>query len=113
MSDPDPGALGASDPGGHPLFPRPETATGPDTCKFDIIQIRRWGLDGKEVVYPKAFLRAELRTWEQIIDRYGGDGSFQLIAQSGKTHRFSGYAEKAHFTMPAARQSCGRKRRAR
>ncbi|MDI1444708.1 hypothetical protein [Polyangium sp. 6x1] len=100
MSSPDSDAPGASDAGGHPLFPRPETATGPDRRKFDLIQIRRWGPDGKMEVCPKTFKGSELRTYEQIVDMYGG-GEYQLVAQDQKTHQFQAYSDRMRFPGPS------------
>ena len=108
MSSPDSDAPGASDAGGHPLFPRPETATGPDTRKFDLIQIRRRGPDGKLEVCPKTFSGSELRSWEQIVEMYGGGCEYQLIAQCGKTHRFSAYSERISFHLPCSASKKGR-----
>src|SRR5690242_18102799 len=78
---------------GHPLFPRPETATGPDNRKFDLIQIRRIGPDGKVEICPKYFRGCELRSWEQVYEAYGG-GTYQLVAQDGKTHTYTAWSEK-------------------
>jgi hypothetical protein len=90
-----------SDPGGHPLFPRPETETGPDPRKFDIIVIHRWLPDGTREVCPKPWKGSELRSWQQIIDQYGGECTYQLGAQCGKTHRFQAWSEKMFFAGPA------------
>ncbi|MDI1484335.1 hypothetical protein [Polyangium sp. y55x31] len=100
MSSPDSDAPGASDAGGHPLFPRPETATGPDTRKFDLIQIRRWGADGKMEVCPKAWKGSELRSWEQVVEMYGAKCTYQAVAQDGKNHQFSAFSEKLYFDGP-------------
>lgn len=92
-----------SDEGGHPLFPRPETETGPDRRKFDIIQLIRWLPDNTKEVCPKAWKGSELRSWEQVIDLYGGECTYQLVAQCGKSHRFTAWSEKLYFGSPAKR----------
>lgn len=88
------------DQGGHPLFPRPETETGPDPRKFDIIVVQRWLPDGTKEVCPKPWKGSELKSWQQIIDQYGGECTYQLIAQCGKTHRFQAHSDKAFFGAP-------------
>lgn len=95
------GASIEQDLGGHPLFPRPETENGPDLRRFDHIQIHRWLSDGTKEVCPKVWRGNELRSWEQIIDLYGGECTYQLMAQCGKTHRFQAYSEKFYFSGPA------------
>ncbi|MDI3291505.1 hypothetical protein [Polyangium sp. 15x6] len=103
MTQAEPSALPdePADLGGHPLFPRPETETGRDHRRFDIIQIQRWLPDGTKEVCPKPWKGSELRSWQQVIDMYGGECTYQLAAQCGKTHRFQAYSEKVFFAGPA------------
>lgn len=86
--------------GGHPLFPRAETETGPDTRRFDLIHIHRCKSDGSRDVCPKAWKGSELRSWEQIVDTYGG-GTYQLVAQCSRTFRFQAFSEKMQFSGPS------------
>jgi len=86
--------------GGHPLFPRAETETGPDRRKFDIIHIQRIKSDGSREVCPKAWRGSDLRSWEQIVEAYGG-GTYQLLAQCGRTFRYQAYSDKLYFGGPS------------
>ena len=86
--------------GGHPLFPRAETETGPDPRKFDRIQLVRYHADGSREVAPKTWKGSELHSWQQILDEYGGDCTYQLVAQCGKTHKYSAWSEKWFFAGP-------------
>jgi len=86
--------------GGHPLFPRAETETGPDPRKFDRIQVIRYLPDGSREVAPKTWKGSELRSWQQILDEYGGECTYQLVAQCGKTHKYSAWSEKWYFSGP-------------
>lgn len=86
--------------GGHPLFPRAETDTGPDTRRFDIIHIQRIKADGTREVCPKAWRGSELRSWEQIVDAYGG-GTYQLTAQCSRTFRYQAFTEKVYLAGPS------------
>ncbi|HVJ16711.1 MAG TPA: hypothetical protein VM686_14820, partial [Polyangiaceae bacterium] len=90
-----------ADLGGHPLFPRPETETGPDPRRFDLIQIVRILPDKTREVCPTAWKGSELRSWQQIIDLYGGECWYQLNAVCGKSHRYSGRSEMLYFAGPA------------
>jgi len=86
--------------GGHPLFPRAETETGPDQRKFDIIHVQRIKSDGSREVCPKAWRGSDLRSWEQIVEAYGG-GTYQLVAQCSQTYRYQAYSEKLYFAGPS------------
>jgi len=86
--------------GGHPLFPRAETETGPDPRKFDRIQLVRYNADGSREVAPKAWKGSELHSWQQVLDEYGGEATYQLVAQCGKTHKYSAWSEKWYFSYP-------------
>lgn len=86
--------------GGHPLFPRAETETGPDRRKFDLIHVQRYKSDGSREVCPKAWRGSDLRSWEQIFDAYGG-GNYQLIAQCSQTFRFQGTSERIQLPGPS------------
>ena len=108
MSTKEPGELegtGASsdeqDQGGHPLFPRPETATGPDLRKFDLIIVQRWLPDGTKEACSRPFKGSELRSWQQIVDLFGGECTYQLIAQCAKSHQYQAYSDKNFFASPA------------
>ncbi|MDI1484359.1 hypothetical protein [Polyangium sp. y55x31] len=52
---------------------------------------------------------SELRSWQQIIDLYGGECGYQLIAQCGKTFRYTAKSEKLYFSGPA-RKPHGKRR---
>ena len=86
--------------GGHPLFPRAETETGPDRRKFDIIHVQRYKSDGTREICPKAWRGSDLRSWEQIVEAYGG-GTYQLISQCSRTFRYQAFSEKVHFGSPS------------
>jgi hypothetical protein len=86
--------------GGHPLFPRPETEAGPDRRRFDIIHIIRYKHDGTKEICPKAWRGAELRSWEQVVENYGG-GIYQLAAQCDRTYRYQAYTEKTTLPGPS------------
>jgi len=87
--------------GGHPLFPRAATETGPDRRKFDRILLIRYHANGSREVASKTWKGSELHSWQQILDEYGGECTYQLAAQCGKTHRFSAWSEKCYFSGPA------------
>jgi len=42
----------------------------------------------------------ELRSREQLINLYGGDGAYQLVALCNKTHRFSPESENHQLSVP-------------
>lgn len=86
--------------GGHPLFPRSETETGPDRRRFDIIHIQRFKSDGSREVCPKAWRGSDLRSWEQIVEAYGG-GIYQLTAQCNRTFRYQGTSERIQLPGPS------------
>jgi len=48
---------------------------------------------------------AEPRSWQQIIDLYGGECGYQLIALCGKTVRYAAKSEKLYFAGPARKPS--------
>jgi len=99
MSEMDPGVT-EPEQGGHPLFPRPETESGPDLRRFDKIIIERMLPSGARERCPRGFRGSDLQSWEQIVDMYGG-GTYQLIAQCGKTYRFQAYSDKLTFNGPS------------
>lgn len=82
--------------GGHPLFPRAETETGPDRRSFDIIHIQRFKSDGTREVCPKAWRGSDLRSWEQIVEAYGG-GVYQLTSQCSRTFRLQANTERVQL----------------
>jgi len=85
---------------GHPLFPRAFTETGPDRRKFDWIQVVRYLPDGTREVCPKMFKGSELRSWQQLLDEYGGECTYQIGAQRASDHCFTAWSEKAFFASP-------------
>jgi hypothetical protein len=85
---------------GHPLFPRPESETGPDPRNIDLIHIERWLPDGTREVCPIAFKASEIRSWEDITKRFGGECTYQLRAQCGTTFRWQGTTEKTPIASP-------------
>lgn len=87
--------------GGHPLFPRAATETGPDRRKFDRILLIRYHPNGSREVASKTWKGSELHSWQQILDEYGGECTYQLAAQCGKTHQYSAWSEKWYFSGPA------------
>ncbi|MDC3958556.1 hypothetical protein KEG38_32170 [Polyangium jinanense] len=92
----------AEDYGGHPLFPRPETESGPDLRRFDIIQLHRW-YGPKNEYYercPRDFLGSELRNLEQIVEMFGGQCTYQAVAKCSKTHRYQAHSEKWYVDGP-------------
>ncbi len=86
--------------GGHPLFPRAETETGPDRRSFDIIHIQRFKSDGTREVCPKAWRGSDLRSWEQIVEAYGG-GVYQLTSQCSRTFRLQANTERVQLPGPS------------
>jgi hypothetical protein len=86
--------------GGHPLFPRAATETGPDRRRFDLIRIMRHKPDGTKELCPKAWKGSELRSWAQIVEAYGG-GVYQLSAQCAHTHRYQAHTGKMPFDGPS------------
>lgn len=87
---------------GHPLFPRGEHETGPDKRRIDLIQVDRMREDGTLEHCPRHFKASEIRSWQDIVDRFGG-GSYRLRALCGKTYQFQGSTERREFFGPAAR----------
>ena len=57
---------------------------------------------------PKA-PAVELRSWQQIIDLYGGECCYQLTALCGKTFRYTARSENLYFSGPA-RKPRGKRR---
>lgn len=94
------GASIGQDMGGHPLFNRPETETGPDPRRFDLIRIYRFLPDGSMETCPRLWKGSELRSVEQIIDMYGG-GKYRCQAICGTTHRIQAYSEYFYCAEPA------------
>ncbi|MDI3292085.1 hypothetical protein QHF83_52730, partial [Polyangium sp. 15x6] len=88
------------DYGGHPLFPRPETESGRDPRKFDLIQIIRYLPDGSRETCPRTFKGSELRSWQHVYDMFGG-GIYQAVSQCEKTHRYQARSEKVNLPGPS------------
>ncbi len=87
---------------GHPLFPRGEHETGPDKRRIDLIQIDRMREDGTLEHCPRYFKSSEIRSWQDIVERFGG-GSYRLRALCGKTYQFQGSTDRREFFGPTAR----------
>lgn len=88
------------DYGGHPLFPRPETESGRDPRKFDLIQIIRFLPDGSRETCPRTFKGSELRSWQHVYDMFGG-GQYQAVAQCEKTHRYQARSDRVNLSGPS------------
>src|SRR5262245_4434629 len=84
------------DLGGHPLFPRPATETGPDTRQIDLIQLVRILPDKTREVCPIYWKASELRSWQQVYEAYGG-GTYVANAQSATTNRYTARSETMYF----------------
>jgi len=102
MSYPETGPSAAPVPGGHPLFPRAATDPGPDRRRFDYIIIHRWLPDGTFEQCPRLWTGSELRSWEQVVNTYGGGCTYQLIAicSAGQIQAQSG---RFYFGSPATK----------
>jgi hypothetical protein len=99
----DPAATLDSNEGlGHPLFPRGEHETGPDKRRIDLLQIDRLREDGTLEHCPRYFKSSEIRSWQDIVERFGG-GSYRLRALCGKTYQFQGSTERREFFGPPTR----------
>ena len=66
-------------------------------------------LDGQSSAVEPDPRNAEPRSWQQIIDLYGGECGYQLIALCGKTFRYTAKSEKLYFSGPA-RKPRGKRR---
>ena len=86
--------------GGHPLFPRPMDAEGPDPRRFDFLRISRLLPNGEPEICPRIWKGSELRSWAQIVDKYGG-GTYQIRAQCGRTWRYQASTEWTVFDGPS------------
>ena len=62
----------------YPLFPRAMSEMGPDNRRFARIQILPYLPDEMREVCPKKLQGSELTSWNQIIDAFGGDATYQL-----------------------------------
>jgi len=51
-------------------------------------------------VCPKTFRGCELRGWDQIIEMFGANCSYQCVAQDGTTHQFTAHSERLYFSGP-------------
>ena len=87
---------------GHPLFPRGEHETGPDKRRIDLIQVDRTRDDGTLEHCPRYFKASEIRSWQDIVERFGG-GAYRLRALCGKTYQFQGSTDRREFFGPPAR----------
>jgi len=76
----------------HPLFPRHVGV------KIDNIIIFRWLPNGKKERCPKIWKGTEIVSWDQIRDLYGGECTYQVVAQCSKTHRFQAFSDRNDIT---------------
>jgi len=64
---------------GHPLFPIPMDRVVTARRRFDLIQINRILPDKKtRETCPILFNGSDLRSWQQILDMFGGECYYQL-----------------------------------
>ncbi|MDI1445935.1 hypothetical protein [Polyangium sp. 6x1] len=95
------------DPGGHPPFPRAGTENGRYARNyFEKILVHRFLPDGTKEVCPKIWAGSELTSWQQILDLYGGECSYRLIAMTGwgLCHAMT---DRIYFPEPRFRQLLG------
>lgn len=84
--------------GGHPLFPRPIEAQGPDPRKFELLRVVRISSDRKtRESCPVLFKASELRSWEQIVEMFGAEWNYRLLAICSKTGRITARSEEVYF----------------
>lgn len=86
---------------GHPLFPIPMGRVVTARRRFDLIQINRILPDKKtRETCPMLFPGAELRSWQQILDMFGGECYYQLQGVCSKTRRYTARSERWFFASP-------------
>lgn len=94
MHDDDPNI----DWGGHPLFPRPVDAEGPDPRKFELLRVVRTSRDRKtRESCPVLFKASELRSWEQVVEMFGAEWNYRLLAICSQTGRITARSEEVYF----------------
>ncbi len=86
---------------GHPLFPIPMERVVSARRRFDLIQINRVLPDKKtRETCPVLFKGSELRSWQQILELYGGECYYQLQGVCAKTRRYTARSEQWFFRDP-------------
>lgn len=86
---------------GHPLFPIPMGRVVTARRRFDLIQINRILPDKiTRETCPVLFKGSELRSWQQILDMFGGDCYYQLQGVCSKTRRYTARSERWFFSSP-------------
>jgi len=84
--------------GGHPLFPRPVGSEGPDLRKFELLRVVRTSRDRKtRESCPVLFKASELRSWEQVVEMFGAECHYRLLAICSKTGRITARSEEVYF----------------
>jgi len=87
---------------GHPLFPIPMDRVVTSRRKFDLIQINRLLPDKKaRETCPIFFNGSDLRSWQQILDMFGGECFYQLQGVCSKTRQYTARSERWFFSSPA------------
>jgi len=86
---------------GHPLFPIPMDRVVTARRRFDLIQINRILPDKKtRETCPILFPGSDLRSWQQILDMFGGECYYQLQGVCSKTRRYTARSERWFFSSP-------------
>ena len=87
---------------GHPLFPIPMDRVVSARRRFDLVQIHRILPDkNTRETCPVLFIGSELRSWQQILDMFGGECYYQLQGVCSKTRRYTARSERWFFSSPA------------
>jgi hypothetical protein len=86
---------------GHPLFPIPMDRVVTVQRRFDLIQVNRLLPDKKtRETCPILFKGSDLRSWQQILDMFGGECFYQLQGVCSKTRRYTARSERWFFSSP-------------
>jgi len=86
---------------GHPLFPIPMDRVVTARRRFDLSQINRILPDKKtRETCPILFPGSDLRSWQQILDMFGGECFYQLQGVCSKTRRYTARSERWFFSSP-------------
>jgi len=86
---------------GHPLFPIPMDRVVTARRRFDLIQINRILPDKKtRETCPILFKGSDLRSWQQILDMFGGECYYQLQGVCSKTRCYTARSERWFFSSP-------------
>jgi len=87
---------------GHPLFPIPMDRVVTARRRFDLIQINRILPDKKTRETCRILFKgSELRSWQQILDMFGGECYYQLQGVCSKTRQYTARSERWLFRSPA------------